>query len=127
MLLNGVHLVFSRMDFIMHLMNVFIINLVSNMGQNLKGVMIHAITLKKGKRMKTIKSENGKPDARKVGTITNIKEVYVTEDCSSILGLKIEFSMNHDGAKTYGEQIFVNSDLLAYLSDFVKKEEKQDE
>lgn len=124
MLLNGVHLVFSRMDFIMHPMNVFIINLVSNMGQNLKGVMIHVITLKKGKRMKTIKSENGKPDARKVGTITNIKEVYVTEDCSNILGLKIEYSMNHDGHMTHGDQIFVNSDLLAYLPEMERKENK---
>lgn len=72
--------------------------------------------------MKTIKSENGKPDARKVGTITNIKEVYVTEDCSNILGLKIEYSMNHDGHMIYGEQIFVNSDLLAYLPEMERKE-----
>lgn len=77
--------------------------------------------------MNTIKTEIGEPDARKVGSITKIEEVYVTEDCTSILGLKIAYSLNKDGHKTYGEQIFVNSDLLAYLPDFVKKEEKQDE
>lgn len=77
--------------------------------------------------MNTIKTEMGEPDARKVGSITKIKEVYVTEDCTSIVGLKIAYSLNHDGVMTRGEQIFVNSDLLAYLPDFAKKEERQDE
>lgn len=72
--------------------------------------------------MKIVESENGKPDARKVGTITSIKEVYVTEEQTNILGLKLEYSLNHDGHMIYGEQIFVNSDLLAYLPEMERKE-----
>lgn len=74
--------------------------------------------------MKKIKSEIGEPDARKVGSITKIEEVYVTEDCTSILGLKIAYSLNKDGHKTYGEQIFVNSDLLAYLPEMEGKKDE---
>lgn len=77
--------------------------------------------LLKGKRMKTIKSENGEPDARKVGSITKIKEVYVTEDCTSIVGLKIAYSLNKDGHKTCGEEVFVASNLLAFLPEMGKE------
>lgn len=71
--------------------------------------------------MNTIKTEMGEPDARKVGSITKIEEVYVTEDCTSILGLKIAYSLNKDGHKTCGEEVFVASNLLAFLPEMGKE------
>ena len=75
--------------------------------------------------MNTIKTEMGEPDARKVGSITKIKEVYVTEDCTCILGLKIAYSLNKDGHKTYGEEIYVSSNLLPFLSEMGKENKNE--
>lgn len=75
--------------------------------------------------MNTIKTEIGEPDARKVGSITKIEEVYVTEDCTSILGLKIAYSLNKDGHKTYGEEVFVASNLLAFLPEMGKEKKNE--